>query len=117
MDYLDNRGLEGFSTDITINKSECGKERPDRIYHFGDKIIILECDKNQHKDRICLCEQTRMVNIFNSFEGIPVYFIRWNPDTYKPKKRNNVINKRYKLVGDIIEHIKDERLLIYQNVN
>ena len=22
---LDNRGLEGFSTDITINKSECGK--------------------------------------------------------------------------------------------
>ena len=74
MDYLDNRGLEGFSTDITINKSECGKERPDRIYHFGDKIIILECDKNQHKDRICLCEQTRLVNKFNSFEGIPVYF-------------------------------------------
>jgi len=79
MNYLDARDLKGVSTDIVIDKGECGKERPDRVYDFGDKIVILECDEYQHRDRQCLCEQTRMVNIGQSFGGIPVYFIRWNP--------------------------------------
>ena len=46
MSYLDVNDLKGISTDIVIDKGECGKERPDRVYDFGDKIVILECDEH-----------------------------------------------------------------------
>lgn len=85
MSYLDQRELYGMSTDTTVDGGACGLERPDRVFDFNDKIIILECDEDQHKSRPCLCEQTRMVNLGQAFGGIPVYFIRWNPDDYNPK--------------------------------
>ena len=109
MAALDARGLTGTSTDTTVDNGICGKERPDRVYDFGDKIVILECDEHQHQDRQCLCEQTRMVNIGQSFGGIPVYFIRWNPDDYSPesdRKSPEEIAKRHKLVGDLIRDIQ-----------
>jgi hypothetical protein len=108
MNYLDTRGLIGMSTDKIVDTGECGKERPDRIYDFDDKIIILECDENQHKQRTCDCEQTRMVNIFNSFGGIPVHFIRWNPDNYKCENGEmEPLSNRHKLCADLIEDIRD----------
>lgn len=82
MEYLDKKGLRGNSTDIVIDNGKCGKERPDRVFDFEDKIVIVECDEHQHRERQCECEQTRMVNITQSYGGIPVYFIRWNPDNY-----------------------------------
>ena len=107
MDYLDTRGLKGLSTDKIVDGGICGKERPDRIYDLSDKILILECDEHQHRERACLCEQTRMVNIGQSFGGLPVYFLRWNPDPYTPAgcKKLEDIRKRYKLVGDFIADI------------
>ena len=113
MDYLDNRKLKGTSTDTTIDNGLCGKERPDRVYELPDKILILECDENQHRDRQCTCEQTRMVNIGQSFGGTPVYFIRWNPDDYSPmndKKDPEILAKRHKLVGDYIRDIIKEKV-------
>lgn len=109
MDYLDVNDLKGTTTDKIVNNGICGKERPDRMYDFGDKIIILECDENQHKSRNCVCEQTRMVNLGQSFGGIPVYFIRWNPDMYEPGNdalSPEGIGKRYKLCRDLIMDIK-----------
>lgn len=93
MDYLDSKDLKGDSTDTVIDKGECGKERPDRVFDFNDKIVILECDENQHKERNCVCEQTRMINISQSFGGLPVYFIRWNPDKYKSRKKKKIYLK------------------------
>jgi hypothetical protein len=113
--YLDNRGLPGDSTDTMIDNGTCGKERPDRVYDFGDKIIIFECDENKHDDRPCVCEQTRMVNIGQSFGGVPVYFIRWNPDDYAPendKKTPEKLSNRYRLLGDLICDIKNEKHIL-----
>lgn len=113
MNYLDIKGLVGESTDKIIDGGTCGKERPDRVYDFGDKIIILECDEHQHKDRNCACEQIRMINISQSFGGIPTYFIRWNPDNYTPKNKKKTqepITKRHKLCGDLINDIKNNRI-------
>ena len=115
MAYLDARDLKGDSTDIVIDNGICGKERPDRVYDLGDKIVILECDENQHEDRQCLCEQTRMVNIGQTFGGLPVYFIRWNPDDYSPendRKMPEDLAKRYKLVGDLIRDIKKNKITL-----
>jgi hypothetical protein len=109
MIYLNKHGLRGDSTDIVIEKGMCGRERPDRVFEFEDKIVILECDEHQHKDRQCECEQTRMINIGQSFGGMPVYFIRWNPDTYVPGdiRNSEVVSKRHKLVSDYIQSIEN----------
>ena len=109
MEYLNRKGLKGNSTDVIIDKGICGKERPDRVFDFEDKIVILECDEHQHKDRQCSCEQTRMVNISQSYGGVPVYFLRWNPDNYTSVdgKLPDAISKRHKLVADFIRDIRD----------
>ena len=51
-----------------------------------------------------------MVNIGQSFGGIPVYFIRWNPDGYSTEKKEpQPIPKRYKLVADLLNDIKNNK--------
>jgi hypothetical protein len=115
MAYLDHRDLKGTSTDTIVNQGDCGKERPDRVYELPDRVIILECDEHQHRDRACVCEQTRMVNISQGYGGTPVSFIRWNPDDYshaQEKKLPESITKRYKLVGDLIRDMIQGRTLL-----
>lgn len=108
MTYLDKHKLRGNSTDVVIEKGACGRERPDRVFEFDDKVVILECDEHQHKDRICSCEQTRMVNLGQSFGGTPVYFLRWNPDMYAPgdDRAPEPVAKRHKLVADYLHQIE-----------
>lgn len=108
MTYLDKHKLRGNSTDVVIEKGMCGRERPDRVFEFDDKVVILECDEHQHKDRVCSCEQTRMVNIGQSFGGTPVYFLRWNPDMYAPgdERAPEPVAKRHKLVADYLRQIE-----------
>ena len=115
MAYLDHSGLHGTTTDKRIDNGSCGNERPDRIFELDDKVIILECDEHQHKDRPCTCEQTRMVNIGQSFGGMPVYFIRFNPDTYQPLQQlepNTALAQRYQLCGDLIQSILQRSILL-----
>jgi hypothetical protein len=109
MAYLDKHKLRGNSTDVVIEKGACGRERPDRVFEFDDKVVILECDEHQHKDRPCSCEQTRMVNIGQTFGGTPVYFLRWNPDTYAPgdTRAPEPVARRHKLVADYLHQIED----------
>ena len=114
MDALDARGLTGETTDRMIDGGVCGRERPDRVFDLGDKILVLECDEHQHRDRPCLCEQTRMINIAQSFGGIPTYFIRWNPDDYCPqneRKHPEILIKRHKLCGDLIRDIQKGKVV------
>ena len=114
MDFLDSKNLKGDSTDKMIDGGICGKERPDRLYDFGDKIIVLECDEYQHKNRACLCEQTRMINISQSI-GMPTYFIRFNPDDYDTgniRKFPESISKRHKTVFDLFSSIKENKIIV-----
>lgn len=113
MSHLDRKKLKGTSTDKIVEGGACGKERPDRIFDNGKFVVILECDEHQHKDRACVCEQTRMVNIGQTFGGTPVHFIRFNPDDYAPDDDSKIpepIQKRHKLVADLISDILEERV-------
>ncbi len=113
--YLDNRKdlPPPFSSDRMVEGGACGKERPDRIYDGGDKIIVVECDEHQHRERACECEQTRMVNIGQLFGGVPVYFLRWNPDDYTAESRAmpEALPKRYKLLGDLIRDMLNNTMV------
>ena len=103
MAYLDTRGFTGDGTDVMVDSGVCGKERPDRVFDLGDKVVILECDEDQHAGRPCACEQGRMVNLGQAFGGLPVYFIRWNPDKYKGG--DTAVKTRHKMVGDLLDDV------------
>lgn len=115
MKYLDSKNLNGASTDKMIDNGELGKERPDRVFRLADKILIIECDEDQHK-RIRThtpeCDNIRMLNIGQMFKGQPVYFIRWNPDKYKPlyedEKRSSIKTRYKKLAAYINEIINNQ---------
>ena len=49
MAYLDTHGFPGISTDKIIDDGICGRERPDRVYDYGDKIIILEWNPDEYE--------------------------------------------------------------------
>ncbi len=107
---LESYNIKIDSIDKTIDNGMCGKERPDFVFDMVSFILILECDEHQHKDRLKSCETTRMINIGQSYGGIPVYFIRWNPDTYKPGnkiKKPESINKRHTILCDFIKAIQN----------
>jgi hypothetical protein len=115
MEYLDTvKGLPPpFSTDRMIDGGSCGRERPDRVYDFGSFVVVMECDEHQHSERACECEQTRMINIGQSFGGVPVYFVRWNPDNYEPlcqTKHCEPIKKRNKLLGEFLFGIANKKV-------
>jgi len=112
MAYLDQHGIKGTSTDVIVNEGVCGKERPDRVFELEDKIVILECDEHQHRERNCACEQTRMINIGQGYGGLPVYFIRWNPDDYKTVNNNDpeTISKRYRLLANFLNDIMNNKI-------
>ena len=73
-DFVHNKTLEG---------KQCGMERPDFLFDCGTHLVIVEVDENQHSGRACECEQARMVNLAE-VRGMPVTFIRYNPDKYDP---------------------------------
>jgi hypothetical protein len=80
----------------TSNPLICGRFRPDFIFDIGDRIVIVECDEDQHKGYIPRCELTRVVHIVESYKTIPgyfipVHFIRYNPDGFKISGKTGVI--------------------------
>ena len=71
-----------FVHDKMLEGSSCGRERPDFQFECGTHFVYVEVDENQHQSYACECEQTRMINLVH-VRGMPVRWIRYNPDTYK----------------------------------
>ena len=75
-----------------IIDSFCSLSKPDFVYDCGTHYIIIEVDEFQHKsytncgttkEEKIKSENIRMFRIFQSFNGIPCIFIRYNPDNFK----------------------------------
>jgi hypothetical protein len=91
--HKENRVLEILRKEIgeptridNIIPSECGKEtesRPDIVYDCKTHVVIIECDEFAHRGECKKGEDNRMKNVYYSFEGSNVVFVRYNPDNYK----------------------------------
>jgi very-short-patch-repair endonuclease len=81
--FLEKNSLYASSHDLRI-PCDCSNRRPDLIFPGQSEsfYVVVEVDENQHKDRQKSCEEARMVEIYNSFGGAGVLFIRYNPDSY-----------------------------------
>lgn len=66
----------------------CSLRRPDILMDFGDHVIIVEIDENQHEKYDCSCENKRLMQLFTDVGSRPTTMIRFNPDEY-----NDVNNK------------------------
>jgi hypothetical protein len=75
------------SHDTIIDHGVWGKERPDFVIHCGTHILILEVDEDQHKSYKREREMLRMKKISHFFGGLPVFWIRYNPDSFKASEK------------------------------
>lgn len=92
-----------FINDKTISNTCCYKYRPDFLIDCISYFIVIEVDENAHKQYDKDCELIRMNNISYSL-GLPVKFIRYNPD-------NKIYTKSHK------EHMLIQELLKYSNLD
>lgn len=98
-----------------IIDSTCTLKRPDFAYHCGKHVIIIEVDEDQHlsynncgytKDEKIKGENRRMYEIGNIFQGIPIIFIRYNPDNFKDNTNKKVIISNIKRHDILIRWVK-----------
>lgn len=79
--------------------------RPDFVLTLEDRVIIVECDEHQHWTYAEECEVARMINLSMVYGGLPVFFIRYNPDSFKINDATQTISqgKRQALLKETIE--------------
>lgn len=108
--------------DDIVDKS-CSNRRPDFVYHCGTHVVIVEVDENQHKSYKCTAygddkegsmkgENIRMFEIAQSFDGLPVVFLRYNPDNYKVNGvlEKYAVDKKEKLLVKWVKKCLNEKM-------
>ena len=58
----------------------CTRYRPDILIDFGSHIVIIEIDEFRHTNYVC--EQKRMIDLYEDMGYRNTIFIRFNPDGY-----------------------------------
>jgi hypothetical protein len=64
------------------------RRRPDILLEMNTYNIIIEIDENQHRDYDDICENKRMMEIFQDLGNRNIVFIRFNPDDYLDNDKN-----------------------------
>ena len=83
---------------LGMDPSIYGNSRPDWLWLLPDRFIVLECDENQHAGAAYSCERRRELQICNCANGMPVHFIRFNPDHFKTGSKTS----RVKVASDTV---------------
>ena len=95
----------------------CSKRRPDFYYsEFSDAFsLIVEVDENQHSRYTCGIqgELQRMITLYEEDSGgLPLLFIRFNPDSYYYKdKEVKTYRGREEKLCEIIKGLKNRPML------
>ena len=103
-DVFRANGLEKFVHNKILESKKCGMERPDFQIDCGTHFVYIEVDEHQHSSYACECEQTRMINLVEQ-RGIPVRWIRYNPDSYEPVKGQRPV-KLEQREKKLVEYVK-----------
>jgi hypothetical protein len=65
------------------NPVQCGKHRVDFVFEMEAGVLLLEYDEQMHADRNKRCELVRQAEVSMGYGGMPVLWIRFNPDDFK----------------------------------
>lgn len=66
----------------SIIKGGRSKRRPDYALLCHGHIVVFECDEYKHTGYEEICENKRMMQIFEDCGSNPIIFVRFNPDAY-----------------------------------
>jgi len=102
---LSNNSNETWIGDKRIQDG-CSKNRPDLICDFGEKLVIVEIDENQHADYNSTCEIARLNNLSQDVYFRPIILIRFNPDDYINEKGEKIKSPWIRGKDGIIKIIK-----------
>ena len=108
---------KAIDTSFEYNTSKmlngCSKRRPDIYFELQDKCIIVEVDENQHRSYEDSCECARLNEIVNGVGGLPVTFIRYNPDSVRNNGKIVVFSQEQRL--DLLVNTLKEELCLEAN--
>lgn len=104
IDFIENNFPNQFTYGLTI-KGGCSRKMPDMFRDCLTHSIIVEVDEEQH--RSYLCENKRMMLLFQDLAKRPTVFIRFNPDSY--------IDKNCKKINSCFKIHKSNGMLILKN--
>ncbi len=79
----------------------CSSRKPDLIIERYTHIINIEIDEEQHSGYEDICENKRLMELFEDFGNRPYVCIRFNPDDYKEsedKTIRSMFSRNIKLV-------------------
>jgi len=88
--------------------------RPDLLWIYPGKVaVVVEIDEDSHSNRESSCElrkiseQNEAIQLIEGCEGIPVYTIRVNPDSYDGGRVS--MQERAERVAEILRDLIFER--------
>ena len=131
MNSLQNEDLttvHGFKFDWnkrnhTADPTQCGLYRPDTRWEGDYAVIIKEVDEFSHAHYPLRCELERVASIATGYPGLPVYFIRGNPDKkgIKSKQYDELALERIRVALDHAKVFSDGfwlrlEFLFYYNI-
>ena len=101
-DYIDKElGKEFLSSNDKSLRSNggCSSYRPDKLYIGVERVEIDECDEKQHKGKNgnYSCDEKRISDMYDEFDGRDLVVIRWNPDKYKVPSGYTKKNRKERL--------------------
>ena len=109
LEFLKSKGIM-FESEDRIPENGCAKYRPDGVIDFLYFKVILEIDENQHKGYTDKCEITRMIQLHQDFGGLPIIFIRYNPDSYKDINRK-IIKPNSRRLSELYDVLRSLEIL------
>jgi hypothetical protein len=62
---------------------QCGIYRIDFVFELESMMLLLEFDEDMHSTYAKKCELVRQAEASLGYGGMPVHWIRYNPDTFK----------------------------------
>jgi hypothetical protein len=81
--FLRDAGFHWSAWNKQLSETGCGTYRPDFTFEADTHVVIIEVDEHQHASPGYACDNRRMLDVFNAYGGLPVVFLRWNPDAFK----------------------------------
>lgn len=84
---------------------QCGKYRVDFTFETPSGVVLLECDEKQHSEYVKRCELVRQAEVALGYGGLPVHWIRYNPDAFKINGTTRV-TKQKERKSTLLRHLQ-----------
>jgi hypothetical protein len=81
--FLRDHGFRWTAWNKQLAETACGRYRPDFAFELTTHVVVVEVDEHQHAQLGYNCDTARMVDIYGAYGGLPVKFIRFNPDEFQ----------------------------------